>query len=343
MNKPQKFLRFLLLLFFSFLIIGFIPRSSEIVWKEFIANNILQQQSQPPGSSMDFLLKNSRNGQPLEGYVMHIIDKSTGTLTATMRSDESGVMKTGKLEKEKEYQLKIIASDKGSEASMVKEEVMYTHQSPDSSLLIETYVEREANHIGVPVMLQNPELPNGCEITTLTSILNYHGAEISKTEMADDYLPKSSFKKLNGKKVGPDPHLAYAGDPRMAKGGWYVFAEPIVAASKKILDKKSSRLISENISGSSQEEILSYTDQNIPVIVWVTLDLSPPIKSGGWYIEGTEEFHPSFINLHTVVLDGWENGNVYVMDPLQGRISYPEDLFFESYKAMGSQAVIVKR
>lgn len=121
--------------------------------------------------------------------------------------------------------------------------------------------------------------------------------------MADDYLPKVPFKYQEGKRVGPDPHQTYAGNPRNVNKGQYVFAGPIVEAPKKIIDDKGSRLVTENVSGSSREEVLSYKDKNIPVIVWVTLDLSFPVTSGRWYLERTDEFHPSFTNLHTVVLD----------------------------------------
>lgn len=39
---------------------------------------------------------------------------------------------------------------------------------------------------------QYPELPTGCEITSLTSVLNYYGYDVDKEVMADDYLEKGS-------------------------------------------------------------------------------------------------------------------------------------------------------
>ena len=39
---------------------------------------------------------------------------------------------------------------------------------------------------------QNPELPTGCEITSLTSVLNYYGCNVDKTTMADEYLKKGN-------------------------------------------------------------------------------------------------------------------------------------------------------
>ena len=161
--------------------------------------------------------------------------------------------------------------------------------------------------------------------------------------MADDYLRKVAFSTENGKRIGPNPHIAYAGNPRDINGGWYVFAPPIVDAAKEVIVAKKMDLTAENVSGSTREEILSYIDQNVPVLVWVTLDLSPPIINGGWYIKETNKFHSSFTNLHAVVLNGWEDGKVHIMNPLKGHDIISEDAFFDSYEALGSQAVIVNK
>ena len=40
----------------------------------------------------------------------------------------------------------------------------------------------------VESILQYPELPTGCEVTCLTMALNYHGYDISKTDLVDEYL-----------------------------------------------------------------------------------------------------------------------------------------------------------
>lgn len=343
LKTSHKFLRFLLLFALSFFIIGFSPSSLGTSLKKLMADGFVLEPYEKNDSAGNFLLTNSRNGQPLENYLLYIIDTSTSTLVAAVKSDEAGEMKAEELVDGNEYRLRVVPAGENAGAVKVAAETSYVHEAAPAPVTIETYVERQPIHIDVPTVLQDPELPNGCEITTLTAVLNHHGLKVSKTTMADDYLPKAAFKNEDGKRIGPNPHKAYAGNPRKENGGWYVFAGPIVEASKELIDMKGSRLITENVSGSSREEILSYTDQNIPVIVWVTLDLTPPVTSNGWYIEGTDAYHSSYTNLHSVVLDGWEDGQVYVMDPLKGRVSYPEDTFFDSYEALGSQAVVVRR
>ena len=166
---------------------------------------------------------------------------------------------------------------------------------------------------------------------------------VSKTTMADKYLPKVVISTQKGKRVGPNPHIAYAGNPRDLKGGWYVFATPIVDAAKKSIAANNMDLTAENVSGIMARSRDPFLRLTIPVIVWVTRDLSPPVKRGGWYIERTNEFHSSYTNLHAVVLTGWEDGKVNIMNPLKGHEILPEDAFFDSYESLGSQAVIIKK
>ncbi len=160
--------------------------------------------------------------------------------------------------------------------------------------------------------------------------------------MSDQFLRKSSFEYKDGKTYGPDPNKAYAGDPSLKVGGWYVFANPIVEAAEQIISEKDQNLVAKNVSGSTKEELLTYIEQGIPVVMWVTLDLSPPQKDGGWYIKGTNSFHESYTNLHAVVLNGWTDGEVDVMNPLQGQVNYTEEDLFNSYQEMGRKVVIVK-
>jgi len=291
----------------------------------------------------NFWLLNSRNGQPFSNYMIYILDIKTGDLVTSAKSIRSGEAKIEGLIHGKEYIIKAAIRDEDGTYNDIKEETPYIHNSTENAFVVETYIERNASYIDVPIVMQNPELPNGCEITALTSILNYYGMNVSKTTMADKYLPKVAFRTLKDKRVGPNPHIAYAGNPRDLKGGWYVFATPIADAAKKSIAANKMDLTAENVSGSTREEILSYIDQSIPVVVWVTRDLSPPIRRGGWYIEGKNEFHSSYTNLHAVVLNGWNNGKVHIMNPLKGHQSISEEAFFDSYEALGSQAVIIKK
>ncbi|MGY4797161.1 S-layer homology domain-containing protein [Lysinibacillus fusiformis] len=199
-------------------------------------------------------------------------------------------------------------------------------------------------YITVPIIKQNPELPNGCEITSLTAVLNYYGFSTNKMEMANNYLPKESFTYQNNKRYGPNPYKAYAGDPRLGTG-FFSYAPPIVASAEKFFIGRTTKYTATDVSGKEKEFFYEKINHNVPVVIWVTLDLSTPKVSSSWYFSDTKEYFKAPINLHAVVLVGYNelNNTVHVMNPLKGRVSHNADKFFKSYKELGSHAMIVER
>ncbi|MFT4416554.1 C39 family peptidase [Fredinandcohnia humi] len=202
----------------------------------------------------------------------------------------------------------------------------------------------KANEIFIPVksLMQNPELPNGCEITSLTSVLNYHGYNVSKTVMSDDYLPKKPFTYKSGKRFGPDPYQYYVGNPRLHPGGWYSYPPPIVQAANKYLGEQGSSIRAIDISGSSREQILNHVKNGTPVLIWNTLDLGPPKANSHWYLQDTGKYYKAITNVHVVVLNGTIGDKVHVMNPLVGQVTYNADAFFKSYTQVGKHAVVVQ-
>ncbi|MFS0821197.1 C39 family peptidase [Bacillus sp. 1P02SD] len=195
--------------------------------------------------------------------------------------------------------------------------------------------------IPVEKVLQLPELPNGCEITSLTSILNFNGYNVSKLDLADNYLPKEPFKTVNNVLYGPDPNKAYAGNPRQWSG-FFSYAPPIVKAAQAYIDEVGAKLEPIDLSGSSREEIMMELEEGNPVVIWVTLDLSKKKVNYSWNINNTNTEFNAPTNLHSVVLNGYIGNKVHVMDPLQGQITYDADAFFASYEDLGSHAMTVK-
>lgn len=203
--------------------------------------------------------------------------------------------------------------------------------------------EIKVTEVFIPVkkILQLPELPNGCEITSLTAVLNYYGYDVTKTAMADKYLPKEPFVKKGNKQYGANPYKAYAGDPRSQDGGFFSYAPPIIEAANKYFQAVGGKDHTLDISGSTREEIIRRIDKGIPVLVWVTLDLGKPKISSSWYFQDTGEKFDSPSNLHAVVLNGYDGKKVHVMNPLVGQIKFNADAFFKSYDALGSHSMVV--
>lgn len=240
------------------------------------------------------------------------------------------------------YILVFIVDDERSTLVNTTGELFFNKKNKKRDLLKIDDKNNEKAEVFIPVdtILQIPELPNGCEITSVTSLLTFYNYDVTKTEMSDKYLPKQPFHRINSKLYGASPYEAYAGDPR-DNNGFFTYAPPIVEAANRYITEVSGEEVAKDISGSSRETIMEYVDQGIPVVVWMTRDLSPPKIEYSWYFHETEEIFNAPINLHSVVLNGYNDKEVFVMDPLKGQTTYNADLFFENYSALGSHAMTI--
>lgn len=298
--------------------------------------------------------KDEATQQPIKDAVFAITAEDSTTVIDTITTDAAGKATSSLLEygtnytikqqevslpyqvSEEEHQLTVDSPNtQVSATNPVLEYVKDFERADDGSLAITSV------YIDVQTVMQKPELPNGCEITSLTAILNYYGYDVTKTEMADVYLPKQAFYAKDKKLYGPDPYKAYAGDPRELKGGFFSFAPPIVEAANLYFDAASLSRSTADISGSTREQMIEQLNKGIPVVTWITLDLTPPKVNYSWYFSDTGEYYAAPVNLHVVVLNGYEDGIVHVMNPLVGQVSYDADTFFNSYNEMGSHAMIV--
>lgn len=85
----------------------------------------------------------------------------------------------------------------------------------------------------VRTVLQNPELPNGCEAASLAALLKYKGVPADKLDLAYGYIPRGDIEETTDGRTGPDPELAYAGDPA-AGLGFYCFAQPVAQGGERL-------------------------------------------------------------------------------------------------------------
>lgn len=177
---------------------------------------------------------------------------------------------------------------------------------------------------------QNPELPTGCEITSLTSVLNYYGINVKKETMADDYLKKGdgSYYKM------------FLGNPRDA-GSFGCMAQPIVDATNLYFKKNNVSMKASNVSGVTFDKILEYVSQGVPMIVWNTMGMAPAYESQTLTLDGRE--YTWIAPEHCVVVVGYDldNNEVYVADPMAGMVTRNLKTFEERYDSLKRQAVYV--
>ncbi|MEQ6356633.1 C39 family peptidase [Lysinibacillus sp. M3] len=306
-------------------------------------NSFSQQETQNKGLTV--LTVEFNSGAPIPNLYITATDVETGEVIEDAIGSEEGEAKFSKLKEGQEYAIAATTLENSTKNDGYTTIEHFTYDATKPYYRLQTHFSRDEQELDVPVVMQNPELPHGCEITSLTAVLNYYGLDVTKLEMADRYLPKQTISNVNGQRFGPNPNQAFAGNPRDKTHGMYVFAAPIVKAAEAVIADKHADLRVSNKSGSTQDEILQLVREGVPVVTWVTLDLSEPKRDldKGWVYEGETVPHKAYMNLHAVVLTGHLGDKVVVMDPLKGFVTYNVDQFFKSYKELGKQAVAVHK
>ena len=178
----------------------------------------------------------------------------------------------------------------------------------------------ESYNLPVPLIMQNPELPNGCEVTSLTEVMNYKGYGVDKCTMADYYLPKGQG----------DPNSVFIGNPR-DNTGWYCFAPVLQQTVNNYNASNGTGISTQNLSGSDVSALYNQIRNGNPVVVWITLRYqSPRYARNGRYS-----------NLHCIVLSGFDDNNVYTTDPIYGKQTINRGTFESVWNAMGRRAMVI--
>ena len=187
--------------------------------------------------------------------------------------------------------------------------------------------------LNVPCVMQNPELPTGCESVALTNALNYYGFGLGKTVIADAYMPKSSW----------DFVTAFWGNPHSASNGNCISAPGLTNTANSFLISSGSSLRAYDVTGTGFYDLYSYLEAGHPVIIWSTIGMQ---NLGSCY--ATQAYggrvYRTYTNSHTVVLRGFNRslGTVYIADSLAGYVSNSAQRIASLYSQRGAQAVVIK-
>ena len=186
---------------------------------------------------------------------------------------------------------------------------------------------------GITPTCQYPELPTGCEMTSLAITLNYYGLPADKCDLADHYLDKRPVGEA-------DFYRFFVGDPR-DESSFGCYAPVVVNTANRYLEHEGSEMIAYDYTGSELEDLFPFLDAGVPVIIWATLDLAEGNYTVTWTIDGKDMtwFSPE----HCMVLMGYGKETVWVADPFYGKIrDFSKKLFEERYKDLHQQAVILQ-
>lgn len=198
-------------------------------------------------------------------------------------------------------------------------------------------------YIDMANILQNPELPVGCEITALTILLNYYGFNAEKTDMAKNYLPTSwgNPKTVDGKLYKDSFYDYFIGDP--FSRGYGCFSPAIERAASSYISSHGGGYTVKNISGCHPDTLYEYLIAGTPVLCWATDGMIEPEYYETWYDNATGEQLDWYLNEHCFVLAGFNiaNSTVTLNDPMKGIIDYNIDKFEVRFKQMHSQAIVL--
>ena len=191
---------------------------------------------------------------------------------------------------------------------------------------------RKAYIDNFPCLNQLPELPTGCEVTSLTMVLNYLGYDADKTDIAANYLEKGDYPDAN-------PNTTFVGTP-FDKASYGCFA-PVITDCANLYGAHAV-----NISGASIDQFCQYVENGQPVIVWATMNMeSTDYGSSVWIAkDGQLVIWPGME--HCLVMIGFDSAKneVYMADPLNENITtYNFSVFYQRWLELGCQGVIVDR
>ncbi len=290
----------------------------------------------------------------ISGMTFHIENAVTGALVDTLVTDENGIAESVLLPYQNAY--RVIPVKGESLYELYPESVIFemkskvmavtlTHKMPAHVVRYENeggVIRLEEVFMPVPLILQNPELPNGCEITAMAAVLQHYGYEANHLVLSDDFLPKAPFYRVNGVLYGADPDVAFSGNPRDAHG-WYAFAPPTALAANRYLESVNGNHLAKDITGSSRDEIMALVESGKPVAIWVTRKLDLAQIGYSWLLDDNSgRVHEAFINLHCMVIHGFVGDELYVMDPLEGNMRYDKTQFFDAYDSLGQMAIVME-
>jgi uncharacterized protein YvpB len=190
---------------------------------------------------------------------------------------------------------------------------------------------------GVPILAQGPQLPTGCEATSLAMLLQYLGVQVDKTAVVER-LPLLGAPEYLADEVlsGGDPNAGFLGDP-YSEDGYGVYHKPIADVLHSFLPGHEL-----DLSGGEFDDLLRAVADDRPVVTWISMDLAEVSTAYVWTTADGTEIQWK-VPEHCVLLTGFDEQSVTVHDPYSGTVlQYDREHFREVWEAMGKQAVTIR-
>lgn len=187
----------------------------------------------------------------------------------------------------------------------------------------------------VPFIQQLPELPRGCEVTSLAMILQYEGVQVDKMQLASEIARVPFYENdLYG-----NPYEGFVGNMyEKAERGYGVYHGPIFDLAEKYFPDQAV-----DLTGRDIEDLYKVVSAGSPV--WIISNTTfQPLGEESFQTWNTNEGELQITYYeHSAVIIGYDQNFVYVNDPLANhpRKGIPRDKFEAAWEQMGSQAIAI--
>lgn len=204
--------------------------------------------------------------------------------------------------------------------------------------IVSQHMIRDSVQLEAPLIQQLPELPRGCEVTSLAMLLEYNGIEADKMKLAKDVKKDPAEHKVIDNNIHfGNPHNGFVGD-------MYSFETPGLGVYHQPIAELASEYVGDRVydfTGGDFSEIIDQLNENHPV--WVIINgaykkLSPDNFITWETIDGPIEIT---MREHSVLITGYDQEYIYFNDPLAVDQKAPIKDFQEAWIQMGKQAITI--
>ncbi|WP_394137624.1 C39 family peptidase [Cytobacillus oceanisediminis] len=192
--------------------------------------------------------------------------------------------------------------------------------------------------IDLPAVNQFPELPRGCEVTSLSMLLQHAGIKADKITLAKEIKKNPEpYNIENGKIYFGNPNDGFVGDMlSFDNPGLGVYHKPVKELAEKYLPGSIR-----DLTGSDFTELKIHLSDGRPV--WIITNTAYKKLSDDFF----QTWHTPSGEIqitykeHSVLLTGYDQEYMYFNDPLTGEKNKKAPIadFEEAWVQMGRQAI----
>jgi len=226
-----------------------------------------------------------------------------------------------------------------SHAKQLKESTIYFRG--DKDIVWQSSYKSISKLIDAPLISQMPELPRGCEVTSLAMLLRTSGiseAKVKKTKLAKEIKRDTTpYRKENGQIYFGNPYDGFVGDMySLNTPGYGVYHGPLAELAEQYIPNKVI-----DMTGSEFEDIMFPVSNGNPVLV----------IHNSWFKKLPESQFQTWntptgrvkitMREHSVLVTGYDEKYIYFNDPLanmKNRKVNKKD-FIDGWIQMGKQAI----